>query len=263
MPTLSSLMGPDIVVNDKVCIMTAWCQLCWQWWHRRLSLWQTVVPLMTIELALWKFPVSRVRMFLAATKQLYEWSSPSVHPAGRPSVTPFSPCSHHRIIIKFPGVITNARNDDHAKGQSQRSNKGQGHRGKNTILQFSDCNARFNSPMSTKRCTKLHSGETDEANCSWLHPVWPPPKRPDQDSTFCVVSRASTDLIFCIHRDFDVRNKVYKPRRLVCECCRDISAWKLRVMKPTVLRDPGRMRPTEYRDEANWFSNWTDEANCW
>ena len=111
--------------------------------------------------------------------------------------------------------------------------------------------------------SKVHSGETDETNCSWLHPVWPPPKRPDQDSTFCVISRTSTELIFCIHRDFDVRNNVYKPRRLVCQCCRDISAWKSRVMKPTVLRDPGRMKPTEHRDEANWFSNWTDEANCW
>ena len=109
--------------------------------------------------------------------------------------------------------------------------------------------------------THDHSGETDEANCSWLHPVWPPPKRPDQDSTFCVVSRASTELNFCIQRDFDVRNNVYKPRRLVCECCRDISTWKSRVMKPTVLQDPGRMKPTEYRDEANWFSNWTDKAN--
>ena len=69
-----------------------------------------------------------------------------------------------------------------------------------------------------------HSGETDEANCSWLHPVWPPPKRPDQDNTFCVVSRASTGLIFCIHRDFDIRNNVCKQRRLVCEWCRDISA---------------------------------------
>ena len=111
--------------------------------------------------------------------------------------------------------------------------------------------------------TCCHSGETDEANCSWLHPVWPPPKQRDQDSTFCMVSRASTELIFCIHRDFDVRNNVCKPHRLVCEYCQDISAWKLRVMKPTVFRDAGRMKPTEYRDEANWFSNWTDEANCW
>ena len=98
----------------------------------------------------------------------------------------------------------------------------------------------------------LHSGETDEANCSWLHPVWPPPKRPDQDSTFCVVSRASTDLIFCTHRDFDVRNNVYKPRRLVCGCCRDISVWKSRVMKPTVLGDEANFGDAFAWDEANW-----------
>ena len=30
-------------------------------------------------------------------------------------------CSHHRIIMKFSGVITNDRSDVHAKGQSQRS----------------------------------------------------------------------------------------------------------------------------------------------
>ena len=94
-----------------------------------------------------------------------------------------------------------------------------------------------------------HSGGTGEANCSWLHPVWPPPKRPDQDSTFCT---AFTELNFCIHQDFEVMNNVCKPRRLVCECWRDMSAWKSRVMKPTVLRDPGRMKATEYRDEANW-----------
>ena len=39
----------------------------------------------------------------------------------RLSVTPFSPCSHHRIIVKFSGVITNAKSDVHAKGQFQRS----------------------------------------------------------------------------------------------------------------------------------------------
>ena len=56
-------------------------------------------------------------LFLAATKQLYDWFSPSVCP----SVTPFSPCSHHRIIMKFSGVITNDKSDVHAKGQGQRS----------------------------------------------------------------------------------------------------------------------------------------------
>ena len=39
----------------------------------------------------------------------------------RPSVTPFSLCSHHRIILKLSGVITINRRDVHAKGQGQRS----------------------------------------------------------------------------------------------------------------------------------------------
>ena len=55
--------------------------------------------------------------FLAATKQLYDWFSPSVCL----SVTPFSPCSHHCIIMKFSGVITMVKSDVHAKGQGQRS----------------------------------------------------------------------------------------------------------------------------------------------
>ena len=37
------------------------------------------------------------------------------------SVTPFSPCSHHRIIMKFSGIITMVKGDVHAKGQGQRS----------------------------------------------------------------------------------------------------------------------------------------------
>ena len=56
-------------------------------------------------------------LFLAATKQLYEWYFLSVCP----SVTPFSLCSHHRIIMKFSGVITNDQGKVHAKGQVQRS----------------------------------------------------------------------------------------------------------------------------------------------
>ena len=67
--------------------------------------------------------------FLAATKQLYKWYfpsvclsvCPSVRPSVRPSVTPFWLCSHHRIIMKFSGVITSDRSDVHAKGQGQRS----------------------------------------------------------------------------------------------------------------------------------------------
>ena len=39
----------------------------------------------------------------------------------RLSVTPFWLCPHHRIIMKFSGVITNDRSEVHAKGQGQRS----------------------------------------------------------------------------------------------------------------------------------------------
>ena len=45
----------------------------------------------------------------------------SVRPSVCLSVTPFSACSHHRIIMKFSGVITMDRSDVHAKGQGQRS----------------------------------------------------------------------------------------------------------------------------------------------
>ena len=37
------------------------------------------------------------------------------------SVTPFWLCSHHRIIMKFSGVITNDKSKVHAKVQGQRS----------------------------------------------------------------------------------------------------------------------------------------------
>ena len=63
--------------------------------------------------------------FLAATKQLYEWYFLSACPSARlsvcPSVTPFWLCSHHRIIMKFSGVITKDQGKVHAKGQGQSS----------------------------------------------------------------------------------------------------------------------------------------------
>ena len=72
----------------------------------------------------WKILI-HVVWFLAATRQLYKWYFPSVClsvcPSVRLSVTPFSPCSHHRIIMKFSGVITMVKSDVHAKGQGQRS----------------------------------------------------------------------------------------------------------------------------------------------
>ena len=59
--------------------------------------------------------------FSSATKQLYAWFGLSVFPSVCLSVTPISLRSHHRIIIKFSGVITIDRSDVHVMGQSQRS----------------------------------------------------------------------------------------------------------------------------------------------
>ena len=76
---------------------------------------------------LWLNCISSVEitLFLAATKQLYKWYFPSVCPSVRlsvcPSVTPFWLCSHHRIIMKFSGVITLDQGKVHAKDQGQRS----------------------------------------------------------------------------------------------------------------------------------------------
>ena len=58
---------------------------------------------------------------LAATKQLYKWYFPSICLSVRLSVTPFWLYYHHRIIMKFSGVITIDQSKVHANGQGQRS----------------------------------------------------------------------------------------------------------------------------------------------
>ena len=96
----------------------------------QLNRFRTVTPVW-IHIWWWNDPYSLMLLrrgallFLAATKQLYKWYFPSVRPSVClsvcPSVTPFWLCSHHRIIMKFSGVITSDRSDVHAKGQGQRS----------------------------------------------------------------------------------------------------------------------------------------------
>ena len=93
-------------------------------------------------------PVTRsFDVFLAATKQLNGIFCPSVRLSiclsvcpsvclsVCPSVTPFWLCSHHRIIIKFSGVIKLDQGKDHAKGPGQRS-KVRGHRGHDPNFRF-------------------------------------------------------------------------------------------------------------------------------
>ena len=62
---------------------------------------------------------------LAATKQLYDWSSPSVCPSVCLSVTPFSSCSHHHEIF-----MSYYHGQKWCPCKRSRSEvKGQGHRG--------------------------------------------------------------------------------------------------------------------------------------
>ena len=72
--------------------------------------------------------INRLRIlntFDIAVLYFYLWPSSymtgSLRPSVCPSVTPFSPCSHNRIIMKFSGVITMVKSDVHAKGHGQRS----------------------------------------------------------------------------------------------------------------------------------------------
>ena len=91
--------------------------------------WPMTNPVCMFYAGLTKAYTTFLNPFLAATKQLYEWFSPSVRPSVclsvrpsvRLSVTPFWLCSHHPIIMKFSGVITSDKSDVHAKGQGQRS----------------------------------------------------------------------------------------------------------------------------------------------
>ena len=150
--------------------------------NSQLSRFRTVTPVW-IQISWWNDAQSLMLLrrgallFLAATKQLYEWFSPSVCLSVCLSVTPFWLYSHHRIITKFSGVITNERSDVHAQGQ--------GHRSKVKVTEVMTQLSRFRtvtpvrihiddgmmhkawcclrevwksslkSPMATKWCTKL------------------------------------------------------------------------------------------------------------
>ena len=76
-----------------------------------------------------EFSLNSLNVFLAATKQLYEWYFLSICPSLRPSVhlsarhtflTMF-PSSYHHEIFRSYYQFTNDRSDVHAKGQGQRS----------------------------------------------------------------------------------------------------------------------------------------------
>ena len=132
----------------ECCLVISKFMMIWSVQIRLTFLFRIIHVIIIIKLFLaatkqlyeWFSPSARSSVcdiFLAATKQLYEWYFLSVCPSVRlsvclsvrlsvcpsvcPSVTPFWLCSHHRIIMKFSGVITSDQGKVHAKGQGQRS----------------------------------------------------------------------------------------------------------------------------------------------
>ena len=94
----------------------------------------------------------QLKTFLAATKQLYEWFSPSVRPSVRPSVC-------HTFLTMFPSSYHHEIFRSYYQWQkwrpckrSRSEVKGQGHRGHNPTLPFPDCNSSLNSRMMMKWC---------------------------------------------------------------------------------------------------------------
>ena len=67
----------------------------------------------------WKYVEGKIEIYLFSCNQAALWIVQSICL----SVTPFSLCSHHRIIMKFSVVITNDRSGVHAKGQRSRSQR--------------------------------------------------------------------------------------------------------------------------------------------
>ena len=74
-----------------------------------------VLPVGTLHSLEW-FWVSR-RIFIYSHRNTFVFFSKT---SVRLSVTPFWLCSHHRIIMKFSGVITNDTSDVNAKGQRSK-----------------------------------------------------------------------------------------------------------------------------------------------
>ena len=107
-------------------------------WHG----WALVIPWKTLQ---------HIAQFLAATKQLYEWFSPSVCPSVRLSV-----CLSH--LFDYVPIIVSSWNFRELLPVTEVTSmqkvkvKGQGHRGHKPTLPFPDCNSSLNSRMIMKWC---------------------------------------------------------------------------------------------------------------
>ena len=107
--------APSAKGKDHHGVSSGWSSVC----HRsNTGLSSTQYEQIPIILGVWPFWLAS---FFFSCDQAALQMVFSVRPSVRPSVTPFWLCSHHRIIMKFSGVITNDQSKVHTKGQGQRS----------------------------------------------------------------------------------------------------------------------------------------------
>ena len=76
------------------------CAGAHEWKHYYINCWSRVI-FSCDQAALWMVQSIRLSVYL--------------------SITHFLLCFHHRIIMKFSGIITNDRSDVHARGEGHRS----------------------------------------------------------------------------------------------------------------------------------------------
>ena len=117
--------------------------------------------------AIYIWIINNMIFFLAATKQLYEWFSPSVRHGSwdqilrrRPSVClSVCPSVCHTFLTMFPSSYHHEIFRSYYQWQkwrpckrSRSEVKGQGHRGHNPTSPFPDCNSSLNSHMMMRWC---------------------------------------------------------------------------------------------------------------
>ena len=133
----------------------------YKFWHVIAYIWNIFmfsvymhISALYILFAPWSYS-SHWLMFLAATKQLYEWFSPSVCLSVRLSV-------RHTFLTMFPSSYHHEIFRSYYQWQkwcpckrSRLEVKGQGHRGHDPTSPFPDCNSSLNSHMMMKSCIRL------------------------------------------------------------------------------------------------------------
>ena len=102
----------------------------------------------------------------------------------RLSVTPFSQCSCHRIVMEFLGVITIDIDVRPKKGKDQKVNVTEVKSNFAPVSAFPDCNSSLNPHMAKKWCTELAVAQERNPNVLRGHPSKAKRDKNDTDWAF-------------------------------------------------------------------------------